>query len=91
MTSEGGILGKVWFSRKPRQILWGRAHTQTSYILIVDKHPLAVLEINDGLNDAPVHRHHDESKDSIMEKAGIPLRRPRTNAYKPDEWLEGVV
>lgn len=67
------------------------AHADFLFFRIVDKRPLAVLEIDGSLHDTPVQKHRDELKDSIMSKVNMPLWRLRTNEYKPDEWLEEKV
>ena len=68
-----------------------RAHVDFLFFRIVDKHPLAVLEVDGSQHGTPVQKRRDKLKDSVMGKAGIPLHRLRINAYKPDEWLEGMV
>lgn len=68
-----------------------RAHADFLFFRIVDKRSLAVLEVDGSQHDTPMQKRRDDLKDSIMGKAGIPLRRLRTNAYKPDEWLAGMV
>lgn len=68
-----------------------RAHADFLFFRIVDKRPLAVLEVDGQQHNAPVQRHRDALKDSIMAKAALPLQRLRTNSYKPEEFLEGMV
>ena len=68
-----------------------RAHADFLFFRIIDKQPLAVLEVDGQQHDTPVQRRRDELKDSIMAKAAIPIQRLRTNAYQPDDWLRRMV
>ena len=68
-----------------------RAHADFLFFRIVDKRPLAVLEVDGQYHDTPVQRRRDVLKDSIMERAGIMLRRLRTNEFRPEAYLEETV
>jgi RecA/RadA recombinase len=66
------------FTAREKEFMRNRASCDFVLYFKIGKKPLGVIEIDSGFHDSPQQTERDQLKNSILQKAGIPLLRFRT-------------
>ena len=78
-------------TEKERGFMKGRSRCDFVLYFKVGKKPLAVIEVDGRSHETQQQKEWDALKDSILQKAGLPLRRLKTVESYIEDKLENFI